>query len=153
MNRESTTVGARPPLRARLFRYTTGSVVATLVSEGVLLFSYGVLRVPTVAATVLAFLAGAIPNWILNRRWAWARSERVSVRHEVIPYVSIVVVSLLLALAFTAAADLLARAVTEDIALRSVIVGAAYLGTSAVMFVAKFVLFDRLVFRDPDRAR
>jgi hypothetical protein len=75
------------------------------------------------------------------------------VRHEVIPYVSIVVVSLLLALAFTAAADLLARAVTEDIALRSVIVGAAYLGTSAVMFVAKFVLFDRLVFRDPDRAR
>ncbi len=122
--------------------------MATAASEAVLLVAYGVLRLPTVVATVVAFLAGAVPNWILNRRWAWARSDRVNFRREVFPYVSIVVASLLLATAFTTAADRIARAVTDTIALRTLIVGAAYLGTSIVMFIAKFVLFDRLVFRD-----
>jgi putative flippase GtrA len=148
MTGDSTPRRARPSLRIRLFRYTTGSVAATLVSEAVLLFAYGVLRLPTVVATVGAFLAGAIPNWILNRRWAWARSDRVSFRREVVPYASIVIASLLLATLFTTAADRLARTLTDSIALRSVIVGVAYLATSFVMFVAKFVLFDRLVFRD-----
>jgi putative flippase GtrA len=148
MTEESTTGRVRPSLRVRLFRYTTGSVVATLVSEAVLLFAYGVLRLATVPATVAAFLAGAIPNWILNRRWAWARSDQVSFRREVVPYVAIVIGSLLLATAFTAAADRLAQTLTDDVAIRSVIVGAAYLATTLIMFGAKFVLIDRIVFRD-----
>lgn len=149
---DPTAVRARPVLTTRLVRYTAGSVVATLVSEVVLLSAYGVARLPAVVATVLAFLAGAIPNWILNRRWAWARRDRASFRREVVPYAAIVVVSLLLATGLTAAADRLARAVTDNIALRSILVGAAYLATSLVMFVAKFVLFDRLVFTDDARA-
>jgi putative flippase GtrA len=155
MTADPTTVRARPGLATRLFRYTTGSVVATAVSEIVLLLAYGVARLPTVVATVVAFLAGAIPNWILNRRWAWARRDRADFRREVVPYATIVVVSLLLATAFTAAADRLARALTDSIALRSILVGASYLATSLVMFVAKFVLFDRVVFTDragPDGA-
>ena len=146
--RTDAVVRARPALPVRLFRYTTGSVVALIVSEIVLLTAYGVAGLPTVLATVLAFLAGAVPNWILNRRWAWARSDRASVRREVLPYAAIVVVSLLLATALTAAADSLARVLTDSVALRSALVGAAYLVTSFVMFVGKFVLFDRVVFAD-----
>jgi putative flippase GtrA len=142
------TVRTRPALLVRLFRYTTGSVVALVVSEIVLLTAYGVAGLPTVIATVLAFLAGAVPNWVLNRRWAWARSDRANLRREVLPYATIVVASLVLATGFTAAADRLARVLTDSVALRSAFVGAAYLLTSFVMFVGKFVLFDRVVFVD-----
>jgi putative flippase GtrA len=133
-------------LFVRLFRYTTGSVVALVVSEIVLVTAYGVARLPTVIATVLAFLAGAFPNWVLNRRWAWARGDRANLRREVLPYATIVVASLVLATGLTAAADRLARVLTDSVALRSAFVGAAYLLTSFVMFVGKFVLFDRIVF-------
>jgi putative flippase GtrA len=142
------TLRSRPALFVRLFRYTTGSVVALVVSEIVLLTAYGVAKLPTVIATVLAFLAGAIPNWVLNRRWAWARRDRASLRREVLPYATIVVASLVLATGLTVAADRLARVLTDSVALRSAFVGAAYLFTSFVMFVGKFVLFDRIVFVD-----
>jgi putative flippase GtrA len=119
-----------------------------LVSEVVLVGAYGALRLATVVATVAAFIAGAVPNWILNRRWAWERHGRVDFRREMLPYGAIVALSLLLATVVTAATDRLASTLTESIALRSILVGAAYIAMTLIMFIVKFVLFDRLVFAE-----
>ncbi len=54
---------------------------------------YG-LGVGTTVDSVVAFIAGAVPNWILNRRWAWGVRGRVAVGREVVGYVAISVLAL-----------------------------------------------------------
>ncbi|HLI24803.1 MAG TPA: GtrA family protein, partial [Acidimicrobiales bacterium] len=58
------------PLVGRITRYTAGSVVALAVSEVAFAACYWG-GTGTTVASVIAFFAGAVPNWILNRRWAW----------------------------------------------------------------------------------
>src|SRR3954454_25137483 len=89
----------------KLLRYFTGSVVATVCSEVVFVVLYGLLDVGTTWASVLSWLAGAIPNFWLNRNWAWQRKVRPSLRREVAPYAAVVIVTLLLATLLTHLAD------------------------------------------------
>ena len=65
------------PLRARMTRYTLGSMVAAATSAIVFAVLY-VMGLGTTTCSVVAFIAGAIPNWILNRRWAWRVEGRVA---------------------------------------------------------------------------
>ena len=52
-------------------RYGAGSLVAMACSEVVLVGAYAVAGAGALPATVLAWTAGAVPNYVLNRRWAW----------------------------------------------------------------------------------
>src|SRR3954452_9378608 len=89
----------------KLLSYFTGSVVATVSSEVVFVLLYGVLALGTTWASVVSWLAGAVPNFFLNRNWAWQRTGRPSLRHEVLPYVAIIVTTLVLATVATDLAD------------------------------------------------
>ncbi len=131
-------------MHVRLFRYAAGSGVAALASEITFVLVFGVAHTPTVVATVAAFLAGALPNWVLNRRWAWSRRDQVSVRREVLPYVAIV----LGALAITTAGTTLVNAWSSNLShwAAVVLVDGTFVAITGFLFVAKFVLFDRVVF-------
>ena len=139
--------GHRRPLRARLSRYAAGSVIAAALSELTFVVVFGLGHAPAVVATVVAFLAGAVPNWVLNRRWAWNRRDRVSPRRELVPYIAIVVATLIVTTAGTAAADAAARNVSHWLSV--CLVDGAFLVITGAMFVIKFILFDRLVFIRP----
>ena len=93
--------GRLPARWLRIWRYTASSVIAAAASFLVFAGAYA-LGAGTVAANVLAFVAGAVPNWVLNRAWAWQRRGRVHVVREVLLYA---VVSLLSLAASTAATE------------------------------------------------
>ncbi len=145
-------------LRAGLWaRYAAGSVIAGVISQAVFVLCYA-LGVAAAAASVAAFVAGAVPNYLLNRRWAWRRAGRADLARETAPYMLIVVLTALAAAAVTTAADAFVPTVVDDHTWQVVLVGAAFLGTYGIVFVLKFVLFDRLVFarsrhQVPTRAR
>ena len=61
----------------KITRYAIGSVVALATSVVVFALLY-VLGINTTICSIGAFVAGAIPNWILNRRWAWKIQGQVS---------------------------------------------------------------------------
>jgi putative flippase GtrA len=126
-------------------RFAAGSAVAAALSELFLLVTYAFGAPPAVAA-LIAFAAGFVPKYLLNRRWVWRRRGRADVRRELVPYVLIVVVTALVAIAVTTAADAWVRVAVADRGWQVVLVGTAYLTTYGFMFVLKFVLFDRLVF-------
>ena len=48
-----------------------------------------VLGFSTTVCSIAAFVAGAIPNWTLNRRWTWKVEGRIAFGREVIAYVVI----------------------------------------------------------------
>ena len=133
----------RSALLRKVLRYGTGSLVATACSEAVFLLLYGVLSTSTTTASVLGWLAGALPNYWMNRTWTWGRRGRPSLRHELLPYVAIVALTLLLAVGATALVDS-ALAGTESDTVRSALVGGTFLLVYVLVFLLRFFLFDRL---------
>ena len=143
---------ALPARWRKLFRYTVGSVVALLTSLVVFALAYG-LGAGTVPANVLAFVAGAIPNWILNRAWAWERRGRVHVGREILLYAVVSVLSLAASSAATGWAGTVVPRVTADRTLQVLLVAAAYLATYGVLFGAKYLVYELVVFVGPERRR
>ena len=132
------------PRRSRLLlwaRYSASSVVAVVVSQVAFALCYW-LGAPAVVATLVAWLAGAVPNYLLSRRWAWGRQG------QLLPYAMIVIGSAVTAALVTTATDHLVQGIDSH-AWRTVLVTGSYFGTYGVLFILKIVLFDRLVFAKP----
>lgn len=140
----------RHGLVPKLLRYFTGSVVATVCSEVVFVLLYGVLGMGTTWSSVLSWLAGAVPNFWLNRSWAWQRKGRPRLRDEVLPYLAIIVVTLVLATVTTSAVDRWLHHQGTAASLRVVLVAAVFLGVYVVVFAVRFFLLERLFARLPD---
>lgn len=139
--------GDRGVLVPKLLRYVTGSVVATVCSEVAFVLLYGVLGAGTTWSSTLSWLAGAVPNFWLNRNWAWQRTGRPSLRREVLPYAAIVLVTLVLATLTTHAADVWLHHREVSDSLRVVLVAGVFLAVYVVVFLLRFVLLERLFGR------
>jgi putative flippase GtrA len=96
---------------------------------------------------VVAWLAGAVPNYWLNRSWTWRRTGRPGLRDELLPYLAIIGLTLLLATITTRWADRWLHSVDTSATARVVLVAAVFLAVYVVMFVLRFLLLDRLFGR------
>jgi putative flippase GtrA len=128
----------------KLLRYGLNSIVAVICSQATFIIVYGPVHASTTVASTLAWLAGAIPNYWLNRSWTWGRRGRASVTRELLPYAAIVLGTLLLAIVATSgvAAALDGTSVSRGVS--TLLVSGTYFLVYAVMFGVRFVLFDRL---------
>lgn len=142
----------RSPLAGRVTRYTLGSLIAAGVSEVVFaaLFASGVGTTP---CTISAFAAGAVPNWVLNRRWAWRRRGRPRFGREILGYLATSVVSLVASSAATAWTHDQVRDMNAPHLVRIALVTASYLATFAVLFAVKFVIYEVWIFSERRRMR
>ena len=86
-----------------------------------------------------------VPNYWLNRSWTWQQRGRPSLRREVLPYVAIILVTLVLAMLTTRAVD--AALADSGSLFRTVMVAAAFLGVYVLMFLLRYFLLDRLFGR------
>lgn len=141
-------------------RYGAGSLVAMGCSELVLVGSYDALGAGPQTASVLAWVAGAVPNYVLNRLWAWrgTSGEQDSPSgggsggggrgRELTLYWMITLVTAAAAILATTGMDDWIKGSITSRGEQSLLLAAAYLFAYGVVFVAKFVLFDRWVFAD-----
>ena len=134
----------------RLTTYTAGSAIAAGCSELALVVCYGLLDLAPAVSSSIAWVAGAVPNYWLNRSWTWQRTGRPSLRREVLPYVGIILATLLLAAVVTRGVDGWLRDADVSGTTRTVAVAAAFLGVYVIMFAVRYVLLDRL-FRSEER--
>lgn len=127
-------------------RFLTGSAVATGCSQATFLLLFGVVGTSAAVAAATGFVAGAVPNFVLQRYWTWKRSGRVGVRGELIPYVAVVTFNGLAATGLTALTDRLIMSTIDDHATRTVLLALAFGASYGLLLVVKFALLDRLVF-------
>jgi putative flippase GtrA len=127
-------------------RYAAGSVVAFGCSEVVLVTAYGAAGTGARTAAILAWVAGAAPNYVLNRRWAWKKKGRAEFLRETLPYWAITLGTAALAVTATTLADGWVRRTVTGRGEQSILLGVVYLAAYGVVFAIKFVLFDKLVF-------
>jgi putative flippase GtrA len=137
----------RTGLTGKVLRFGTGSVVATVCSQATFLVVYGPLGASTTVSSVLAWFAGAIPNYWINRSWTWGRRGRPSVRRELLPYAAVVLGTLALAIVATTGVEKLLETTSISHAGQTLLVTGTYFMVYAVMFVFRFLLFDRLFTR------
>ena len=135
-------------LGVRFGRYTVGSVVALVCSEVAFVACYGTNLLGTTASSAVAFVAGAIPNYVLNRSWAWGRRGRVRVGREVVLYIAVSLFSFAASALATGWMSHKAPHLTGSHTARTALVAGAYLATYGVLFIAKFVVFQVVIFAD-----
>jgi putative flippase GtrA len=140
-------IARRPGVR-RFSKYAVGSVVAFGASNVAFLVLYGLGLTSPQVASVLAFAAGIPVNYVLNRRWAWERRGRPGVRDELLPYAAVVATSVIGSAVGTWAADRWVQSADLPRALEVGFVDAAFVAVNGTLFLLKYVLLDRLVFRE-----
>ena len=137
--------------RLRLWaKYAAGSVVATVLGQIAFTVCYGVLNTSAAVASIAAFLLGVIPNYLLNKAWAW-NDHSAPRRRALITYAAIIGVTNAIAIGVTTLANTVVRSHVASHDVRTLLVDLAYLASYGVMFVVKFLLFDSLVFQSGPR--
>jgi putative flippase GtrA len=135
----------------KLLRFVAGSVLATLTSAVVFPLVYRAAHAGPPIATFAAFAAGAAVSFAVNRFWTWNRRQRAGMGRDLFGFLAVAGSVAILAAVATSITDFYANRAGVDSNHRTVLVETAYLGTYAVMFLVKFLLLDRLVFRTRDR--
>lgn len=142
----------RPTFLTRLARYAIGSIVTVGVAA-VSLVALVYVGLPGWAASLAASGIAIIPGYPLNRAWAFGRRGRNTTWREVLPYwITSVVVTALAAAAAVGWTDNWAQTLTahHHHLVRSLIDVVTYLVVYGFLWVGRFAVFDRVLFR-PDR--
>jgi putative flippase GtrA len=130
----------------RLTGYSAGSAVAATLGELAFVLTYGWAHAGTTLASAAGFFAAAVPNYVLNRRWAWGDRRGRSRRTEATLYAAVAVTSFAAAAMGTHWAKIGAVRLFPQPGWQTAVVAAAYLGVSGLFFLVKFVLYERVVF-------
>jgi len=141
----------RTALRTRFTGYALGSIVAFMASNAAFAIFY-VLNAGTTVDSVAGFIAGAIPNWILNRRWAWQQQGRPPAR-QIVGYIGVSIVVLVTTSAATGWTNSHVQSIPSHHGLRLLIVTASYVAVTVVLFIAKFGIYEYWVFSERSRVR
>jgi putative flippase GtrA len=137
-------------VRARagqLLRYGSVSVIATTTSLLTLSVLVGTRLLAPAAANIVATCVGMVPSFELNRRWVWRRTGRPSVSRQIVPFVVLSLAGLFLS---TAAVQLAASYATRahwSHGVTTLAVIAANLTAFGLLWIAQFVILDRILFR------
>jgi len=134
-------------------KYLTSSIVATAAGQLTFLVVYGLGLADARVTTLVAFVAAAVPNYWLNRRWAWSRRGRPEVLRELVPYVATIAVNLAVATVTTHYAETHVTGLTDSHVVRVVVVTLTYASTYAVLFLGKYLVFEYVIFGDRAYAR
>jgi putative flippase GtrA len=136
----------RGTLLDRLARCMTVSVFTTLLSLSVLVGLTAGFGVTAWVANVVATAVGTVPSYELNRRWVWGRREQSSLSREVLPFWVLSFSGLVLSTVSVALADRWARHAALTGFARSAALVLANVGAFGVLWVAQFLLLDRVLF-------
>jgi putative flippase GtrA len=133
-------------------RYAAGSLVSTVISQIALVTAYGLLNATAAVASIVAFVVGTVPNYLLNKAWVWSH-QKVSHRRLVGSYIVVMVATNAVAIAMTLALDACVRAHVRAATPRTLLLSLAYVTSYGLMFVIKYLLFDGLLFKKRPTAR
>lgn len=135
----------------RFWRYALGSVIASVASQVAFMTVYGLDWGGPTIATVCAFAVGIPINYVLNRRWAWAQRGKPGLRDELLPYAAVIATSIIASAVATGAVDAWLATMSLPRLADVLLVGATFAAVNGGLFLAKYVLLDRLVFRGRSR--
>jgi len=139
-------------MERRIARFAISSLIAAGTSAIVFPIMY-VLTSNTTLCSILAFAAGAIPNWTLNRKWTWKVAGRVAFGREIVAYVIVSASTLLVLTLVTGWTHRHVQNIPSGHGIRVLLVTGSYFGTLAVLYGVRFFLYEFWIFSGKSRIR
>lgn len=142
----------RTPTGRKAVKYTLVSVISVAVSQAAFVFAFGILHWTARSSAIFATSVGSVPSYYLNRNWVWAKSGRSHLWREIVPFWAIAFVGLVFSTVSADTAETYVQRHDLSHLMETAIVTGAFFGAFAVLWVAKFVVFNKLLFvtRDDD---
>jgi putative flippase GtrA len=125
---------------AKLLRFGAVSVFNVVFGQLLLYGAQVWMGWTPVAANTFSVCMGTIPGYLLSRRWVWERRGGHRVMREIIPFWALTVIGYA---ASTGAIWFVASRLGDD----PLIINLTSLMTYGVLWVAKFLILDRMLFK------
>ncbi len=123
---------------ALALKYSMVSVIGVTITQSLLVLFVGILDRDPTGSNVVAVMICALPVFFLNKHWVWSADGKVSFRREILPFWVFTAAGLALSTGLVA----LAQGVSDS----TLLVMAASVGGFGVLWVAKFLFLDRIMF-------
>ncbi len=136
----------KSPQGQKLFRYSVASAVAVMVSLVCLVFFNGVLSLSALLSSILATAIATVPNYLMNRRWAWGKSGRSHFLREVLPFWTLALIGLTFSTVSVNWVEHFAKTHAFSHLTTTGVVAVVYVGAFGVLWVAKFMIFNKVLF-------
>lgn len=134
-------------------KYTATSVISTVASQAAFILVYGVFALfSSRGSSIFSSIVGTIPSYYLNRNWAWGKSGKSHFWREVAPFWILAVIGLVFS---TWGVDFTKTHTTEvhSHTLRTIELAGAYLGSFGILWIGKFIIFNKFLFIDHSRPK
>ena len=135
---------AMSPGGKKAIKYTLVSVISVAVSLISFILLNGVFRVDAVVSNILSVTIGGIPSFWLNRRWVWGKTGESHVFKEHLPFWVMNFTGLALSTWWVAIAEQWGLDNLDSHAMRTALNAGANLGAFGVLWVGKFMIFNKL---------
>ena len=136
----------RTPSGTKLLKYSAASVISIFVSVVCLVIFDGLFRWDAVVSSTLATAIATVPSYELNRKWAWGKRGRGHLWREVVPFWALAFAGW----AFSTYSVKVVESALKSSALphleKTGIIVVVYIGAFGVLWVVKFILFNKLLF-------
>ena len=134
------------PQGKKAFRYSVTSAVSLVVSQISFVVLFGAHIMGAKYSSITATLVGTVPSYVMNRYWAFEKRDSNRLLHEVLPYIAMALISLVFSTWTTDFADSHASVVGSSHLVRVIWVDGAYLGSFAILWLAKFAFLNKILF-------
>ena len=132
-------IGHRPAV-FKLVKYSAASVAGVVTSVIVLNVCLLVIDLDAVTSNIIAVTAGSVPNYLINRAWTFGKRDSHSFTREILPFWLMAVLGLILSTFAVAWAD-------DRWDGNAIAVNIANLAAFGVLWVAKFFVLERVLFK------
>ncbi len=135
----------RTPTGQKLVKYAMVSIISVIVGQALLLFALTILDWRAAPSNLFAVAVSSIPAYYLNRAWAWGKRGRSHLMKEVVPFWGLNFLGLVVSTLFVHVAEDQAKSYSERT--ETLIIMAAALAGFGLLWIAKFVILNKLLFR------
>ena len=134
----------------KVWRFTSVSVISTVLTLAMLYIFFRVLKVGSAAeSNLLATSIATAPAYWLNRTWTWGKTGKSHMMKEVVPFWTIAIAGVLLSTGAVHLAAVEAHHLTHSKMGVTILVEFANFFTYGVLWVGKFTIFNRYLFNTP----
>lgn len=136
----------RGPEGQKLVKYSVASIVAVVISEICLVIFNGVIGMSAWVSSSLATAIAALPNYYMNRQWAWGKNGRSHIWKEVVPFWALAFLGWALSTYSVYLTEQYDKQHHISHLWTTTSVAVVYIAAFGVLWVAKFIIFNKLLF-------
>jgi putative flippase GtrA len=138
--------GPTTTLVTRLARCAGVSVITTVISVSTLAAATAGFGLEAWVANVLATAVATIPSYHLNRRWTWNKRDASDLWREIMPFWLLSFAGLVLSTLAVALTDSWLHGAHLGEPLHTLVIVTAHLSGFGLLWIAQFVLLERVLF-------